>query len=661
MISGGWGSGKSYFVKNTLLEELKKIEVPKSGLPAQPAAAEKFRRMLETMGSGLLAKYYPVVTSVFGKSDVADIESEIVSNWLDNVSKGCIDKGRDVIQAIGKLLGKSKKVTEWFDFDSILNYQPGINALPRNTVIILDDFERMNVDDSEMLGFVNNISENLGFKVILVCNEEYLDKIGVKLAEFKEKVVEKTLKFKVDVATVLLGITNEYHDEEFFNFMAQDSIKDSYRPDHPLAYEYPQHAAAIANLRSLKFALSHFYSIYQSITKYSRDKKMESNFIQLILLNVWYETLAVTLELKAGRIGCDNLRNLDTDEYVRIAFDPTLTDNRTYDHILLGSNTHNRNSTNDSNSEYIAEFYDFYYVRRQMPWLQPILVPSILKYIVLGIPIDPGLLIQEFQERYDRLNPKDTATNADKMLSEMMQGLSKLSNDNMSDIVNGMVFEVEDKKGEAFTSVENFINAYTYVSMFSDLVSHASAEEIFDYFTTALEDWFAKHDLNTYMKNRIEMMESVLDNSNAKYLYRQVKEKIHEIEDSARKNQLNELLAMFESNTPQFVESISSGLSEDRVYQVPYYANHPILNCIGEDKIMAKVKNIENRDVYALDSLLTNRYLESGPTDLNTIEESFWINLLRYHKEMKDEKTAGRLLFQKLLEPKVLRYFEPDK
>lgn len=657
MISGGWGSGKSYFVKNTLLKEIKEIDLPNEQAVDQSAVTEKLRNLLDKASSDLCKKYYPVVTSVFGKTRIEDFSNEIVVNWMDSVSNGFVKKGRLFLERAVNVVKGSKKINDWIDLNTLLDYKPGVSALPRNTVIILDDLERLCVEESEILGFVNNLSENLGFKVIVVCNEEYLDKIGGRLLDFKEKVVEKTLKFRPDTIAVVKSIAEGYGDALFTTFISRPEIMESISSASAKSIYFPEHAKAIINLRTLKFALSHFKGLYNKVVGIKEDRELSDEELDETLVNLWYEVLALTLELKSGRIGCENIHSLDDKEYVDTASSPDKSNGMAFHalnlyHINASDKDRERPEKLDD-TDYASDFFQFYFRSREVESLHPILSKSVLYYVVYGEDVDGGDIIDELRTQKDILYPKYEITLADKDLSAIMTGFSEMDNNTISSLINNIVTDVDERKGEAFTALEGYINAMVYVSGFSELIELAD-EKIYKIFETGVDAWMRDHKVSSILESRLEMMMRSVEDKYAKDLLRHAMARVDQYIELEHTEEKKALIAMFMEDTPKFCLEICPQSAGNGVYHIPYYGSVTLLDEIPEQDIEKKIMDLQVRDIYALDSLFTHRYRHDSENKMRDKETVFWQSLkTNYDRIAKSEKNAALLLFGKILTPKL--------
>ena len=206
MLKGAWGSGKSYYIKHTL------------------------KTFLEDKFNG---KYKCVIVSLNGLSDISEISKAIYME-LRTIKKSPKSETGNTAKVVGKIIGKTicngliNKIG--FDIGSISDYDfqevyESINL--DGKLIVLEDIERTQIDIIELLGYVNNMCENDGVKVMLVANESELlttyeksDDEGKTTKDYtdsaiaykraKEKTVGDTIHFICDYKTTIQQIIDSF-------------------------------------------------------------------------------------------------------------------------------------------------------------------------------------------------------------------------------------------------------------------------------------------------------------------------------------------------------------------------------------------------------------------------------------------------------------------
>lgn len=156
MLSAPWGTGKSYYIHNNLIPFLDKNDSQKKC----------------------------IIVSLYGLKDVKDISKSI---FLE--SKVKVLNKRNTGLATGKLIGKTivKGVASFFGVDLSVSEDDLINLYKSidlsDKLIVLEDIERSEISIIEVLGYVNNLVEQDGVKVLLVANEK-------EILKYEEKAIE---------------------------------------------------------------------------------------------------------------------------------------------------------------------------------------------------------------------------------------------------------------------------------------------------------------------------------------------------------------------------------------------------------------------------------------------------------------------------------------
>lgn len=222
MLTGEWGSGKSYYVKNTL------------------------KPFLEDKDNG---KHKCVIVSLYGLSDTSEISKAIYME-LRTIKKSFSSEAANTAKAVGKIIGKTvfnglvSKIG--FDIggisdDDLKKIYESIDLTDK--LIVLEDIERTQIDIIELLGYINNMCENDGVKVLLVTNESELlhfhmgepkekKKYGGEEIEYtkvysedaqkylkaKEKSISDTLQFHADFQETIGGIIDKFENDDLSSF-----------------------------------------------------------------------------------------------------------------------------------------------------------------------------------------------------------------------------------------------------------------------------------------------------------------------------------------------------------------------------------------------------------------------------------------------------------
>lgn len=184
MITAPWGSGKSYYIKNNLCAFLRENNLDYS------------------------------IVSLYGISDLKDVSKNL---YLE-IRANALTKKSEKLAAV-KIAGKTllKGVAGFFGID-LSQSEEDLQKLYEsidltNRLIIFEDIERTDIDIVEFLGYVNNLVEQDGVKVLLIANENEIEK-STDYLRVKEKTISDTINFSSDyyesIKSILEIFDNKY-------------------------------------------------------------------------------------------------------------------------------------------------------------------------------------------------------------------------------------------------------------------------------------------------------------------------------------------------------------------------------------------------------------------------------------------------------------------
>ena len=203
MITGKWGCGKTFYIKNRIEEwskvkiktgeesiALKPIYISVNGLNTITSVVRKIKTVL-----------YPVLYS-----KGAQVAKKVAFTALQILTKSKMDLDGD---------GTGEDLNSLLDAEGILEiFKSDSDTIKGNRVLVIDDVERCKIPLDELFGFVNSIVEHSNSKVILVCDEDKLSEVAdkenlsVQYKSFKEKLVGQTFALAVDYAGVASSFIN---------------------------------------------------------------------------------------------------------------------------------------------------------------------------------------------------------------------------------------------------------------------------------------------------------------------------------------------------------------------------------------------------------------------------------------------------------------------
>lgn len=338
MLNGEWGSGKTHFWNNKIKKKIESMQLNGK-------------------------RYTTIYVSLYGISNLEEISKKIfmeTTQLMDkNLRRFMNSKGQETIPEYAKTgidmanffgvtqNGNKLDYAEFFATD--------------DKVFCFDDLERANVDVIDILGYINNFVEHDHIKTIIICNEK----------ELATKLKSSNLEMKTFIATYLLDKQNELNKSDkpmvekiqdkiehvFDKANDYERIKEKligetfeYAPkfdyiingilmryeNNPDLIRFLRENTGIIistfnrsgtrNLRILKHALNDFKKIYEMVNK------SYSNTSNRVMQTMLIFTIAVSFEIKAGKITKEKFINIkDNEEYKSILVSSRiLMDNRQF-------------------------------------------------------------------------------------------------------------------------------------------------------------------------------------------------------------------------------------------------------------------------------------------------------------------------------------------
>jgi len=258
MLSAPWGTGKSYYIHNSLTPYLKQncnIDV--------------------------------IVVSLYGINRIQDISKSIffeckLKNKKDKKHKifNCFKKpsflaakmlGKTVVKGIASNLNIPLDINE----NDLQKIYESINL--QGKLIIFEDVERTNLDIIDLLGYINGLVDEDGIKVLLVSYDKELKQKCENDGKFdeynrvKEKTISDTINYYCDYKESVTSIVDMYKDSKLSKIIDADTI------DEIVDYVMNYSDIKCNNLRSFIYAYQKTNDIISKIDDVELDKSFCKN------------------------------------------------------------------------------------------------------------------------------------------------------------------------------------------------------------------------------------------------------------------------------------------------------------------------------------------------------------------------------------------------
>jgi len=299
MLTGEWGSGKTYYVEKILAPFLQREK--KNPIPFLKNSKEN----------------RCVVISLYGLEDLSDISKSI---YMELRMKA-LDKDSEALSA-GKLIAKTvaKGIAGKFGIDvnmsedDLRKMYSSIDLSDK--LLVFEDVERSNIELTNLLGYVNNLVERDGVKVLLIANEnEILNKapekfdfqftklfptnlkndnvennkndipeVVQKYLKIKEKTISDTICFESDYREAVKNIVDTFDNERLKEIIGKDE-------------EGIEELASMVrgqchkNFRTFIFATQKTVDIYE---------KLDGSFDKEFLKCIYFGIISFAARIKAG-------------------------------------------------------------------------------------------------------------------------------------------------------------------------------------------------------------------------------------------------------------------------------------------------------------------------------------------------------------------------
>lgn len=265
MLTGDWGSGKSYYIEHELVPFLKNKEAD------------------------------CVVVSLYGIEDVDSISKnlymELRMKKLSGKKSEALTTGKVVAKSILKNIASTFGVNTDLSDDDLNKIYKSVDL--KNKLVVFEDFERSNVETSKLLGYINGLVEQDGVKVLVVANENEIlfgnsqaEKIKEsddsiyseeqkKYLRIKEKTISDTIQFEGDVNEAVENIVELFADSRFDAIFTTDFIE---------RIVVLLNEKCKNNLRTFSFAIQKSLNLINIIENEKYETKYYQNIINSIIV-----------------------------------------------------------------------------------------------------------------------------------------------------------------------------------------------------------------------------------------------------------------------------------------------------------------------------------------------------------------------------------------
>ena len=631
MVSGEWGCGKTYHIENVII----------------PALQQE--------------GWNSIKVSLFGIESVNEIPFLIADNYKWPTTNE--DEPKNIIQSLLKFWKKktSRMVAQSAQFVSTISWLGNfvdVKTLVKNnssllyklipqekTVIFLDDVERVidTIDVHTLLGTINGLVEQRGYKVVIIANNSYIQQKGEAKLVFKEKVIEKTLIYEPDVVTIFKEICKKY-DTPFTEFMTTPKSVEVIDPGFPSYKKHEDLRVELRNIRILKFALSHFNKIYVACDDFlkNENKDLADNF----LLSLWACTIGIAIEYKKDRLNYKDRTQFS--QYVELSTidwgfdDGDKKEGGLFDETKEGSTEEKQKEENQRVYNRISYIYEKLVKAHNFPI---IVSPQVFDFVTANISLDVEGLKTVWEE-YKSLVQRNSKSPAYSLLQKFMHSQWNMSNEEMADAVKQLAQYVEEGQ---FSDNMSYVNAATYLQYFSSLTSF-SQEDMRSKIVSGINKMYEKVDtLNILDKLNLDVVETDIPKE-SQWVVGYERKKMEEVTANNLATDIKEVCNQFNENLPALANRLTIQPGDNKT---PDFLSYPILSRIPQTDIVQKVDEIQPKEVMDLYRILNDRFLQYvADSKVYEDELQFVKNL---EQALKHRKTHKKVYADILIEDHLMK------
>lgn len=614
MVTGPWGCGKSYFFEHFLFEKLK---------------AKNFK---------------PLRVSLFGLSSLSDLSKNVVCEYAQYLTDN--KKWEKIVGGMVRLIKgmrmiKVPVVSDYIDLKGIFGEGKALYKLLSDDVVVcLDDLERAieKYDINDLLGVINELVENQHLKVIVIANKEYIDKQQWSRNDsaasshdvFYEKVIEKVLHFTPDIVGVFETLNHSDGKEEsdaFEKFMNKECIKNSVSPKLANSVSL-QHQKE--NIRTLKFAVSHFRSIFQNYINHGKD--VTDVKIERLLINQWLFLYSLSLESKQTTLSVDDSMGLD--KYVATASMEQL------DLDFDNSNSfeeYGEQKNKEKSQDIAKKFVETYYQGRENEYN---FYPYLYHFVVAGLNYDFDEAFEFAEKACQRFDY--TVNPAQEIMDKWMKGYWKMSDGEAKVNLLKLKDYVAEGKLQDFPS---YYSASVFLFKFCEIID-TTILKLLPLFEQGLRKFADNVEVNIAHLSVIKAI-GVNKDDVCKPVYDLIIKVMEDKIEKQKNAEVNHMRELFNKDMQAFCELF---IPHDQ--SSPKFIITPVLHLLDEKDIEKKITVATPEDIISLYLLVVFRF-NSNDKLFHVAEEMPFIERLEKYAILRaeDKKKLSSVIINDQLLP----------
>lgn len=248
LVTGDWGTGKTYQVKSCLPEEDR------------------------------------LYVSLFGVQTVEQLHSEVFAAAAPTMAKAekMVGKGSDIVAGMKGPWALAGAIPSVFNAVFKREIEP-------TKTLVFDDLERSDLELKDVLGAINSYVEHLGFRVVVVAHDE---KLAEEFLQMKEKTFGQSIRIEPQIEDAL---------SHFLEEIGNPSAK-KFASNHRAQIQDTFLRSEAQSLRVLRHVIEDLTRLHDAL----RTEHLENTGAMEELVNTF---VAFQIEVRAGNLKEKDLRN----------------------------------------------------------------------------------------------------------------------------------------------------------------------------------------------------------------------------------------------------------------------------------------------------------------------------------------------------------------
>lgn len=408
LINGKWGTGKTTFVKTKLQKDIQDI-CPNC-----------------------------IIGTLFGKNNTQEIYEELIDKAeKENIRKQYTPE--EISEMLSNIPILNEKNIDSYNAKKLFEF-----LIPKNSIIILDDFERINehIDKDSLYSVIDYLTE-CNYNVIIICDWEEAKKKNLT-SEF-EKIIKKEIVFDVDPIEIYNSILEIKSTEAFSEMMLRDDFKE---------------VIQTKNLRTIIYGIDIMQDVYNTI--HTSQTQLE-DFEYRKFKSIWTFIMAVSTEYKIDVLNANN--NMKLDKYINLI---------TNDELELDVDTETENNPFDpdkkdvENNKNDAEKYSLYAKHFTEKYYKPTSEPAIYYDWLYDLIVGKRSIESINPDELDfSLLKKSTGNPAYKILGDIFYNSNKYKENEWFDKLKKLYDFVSES---SYNDIISYCNAWFYLSRYSKIL-----------------------------------------------------------------------------------------------------------------------------------------------------------------------------------------------